>query len=115
MTAYREMPSKDPAAVLDYKIDLAPLTNGTDGAKSNWLADGETISTQTISIVAHADTPEDPVTLVEDSSSITDSGTTVTAWLSGGTSGVKYLVSSVYETSAGRTDKRTIIVPVEDR
>ena len=44
------MPSaftKDPQAVLDYKFDWAALTNGS--CASDWLDDGETISSKTAS------------------------------------------------------------------
>ena len=59
--------SKDPDAVLDYKFDWAASTNGS-GA-SDWLADGETISSHTITATTG---------LTVDSSSLTDTNTSVT-------------------------------------
>ena len=95
---------KDPDAVLDFRWDWAPLTNGR--GRSNWLAAGETITTRTI--VAEAG-------ITVDSSSITDTGTSVTAWLSDGTDGEDYTVTCRVTTSAGRTDDRTIVVLVRER
>ena len=90
----KTMPKK-PSAVLDYKFDW-----------SNWLASGETISTRTI-------TAEDGITV--DSSSITDSSTSVTVWLSGGTANESYNVTCDITTSATRTDGRSIDIQVRDR
>lgn len=84
---------KDPDAVLDYGFDW-----------SLWLADSETISDHTITV-------EDGLT--NDSSS-EDSGI-VTAWLSGGEAGVTYRVSCLIETSAGRTDERSMFLVVAER
>lgn len=86
---------KDPAAVLDYKFDW-----------SDWLESGETISTRTV-------TAESGITV--DSSSITDTNTSVTVWLSGGTAGVNYDVTCRIVTSASRTDERTIEIICRDR
>lgn len=86
---------KDPAAVLDYKFDW-----------SSWLASGETISTQTTTAATG---------LTVDSSSITDTNTTVTAWLSGGTAGTEYTVTNQIVTSSSRTDERAIRIRVENR
>lgn len=102
------MPSiflKDPDATLDYKFDWKALTNGN--GNSNWLASGETIeATYTI-------TAETGITV--DSDSRTDTNTSVTAWLSGGTAGVDYEVVCYIETSAGREDERTMVIQVRDR
>lgn len=97
---------KDPNAVLDYKFDWAPLTNGADGGSSDWLASGETISTKTITVSTG---------LTEDSSAITDTNTSVTVWLSGGTAGTSYTVACKIATSDSRTDERTITINVRDR
>lgn len=87
--------TKDPDAVLDYKFDW-----------SDWLASGETISTHTI-------TPETGITV--DSSSITDTNTSVTVWLSAGTAGNVYDVACLITTSASRTDERTIKITCRQR
>ena len=86
---------KDPDAVLDFKFDWA-----------GWLASGETISARTI-------TPDAGITV--DSSSITDTSTTVTVWLSGGTVSQSYKVTCQIVTSASRTDERTMIVRIRER
>jgi len=87
--------TKDPDAVLDYKFDW-----------SSWLASGETISTRTV-------TPETGITV--DSSSITDTSTSVTVWLSGGTVGNVYDVACLITTTASRTDERTIKIQCRER
>lgn len=97
---------KDPSAVLDYKFDWAALTNGTTGGASDWLASGETISTRTITATTG---------ITVDSSSLTDTNTSVTVWLSGGTANTVYTVTCQIVTSAGRTDERSIIVEVVNR
>lgn len=86
---------KDPDAVLDYKFDW-----------SDWLASGETISTRTI-------TPETGITV--DSDSITDTSTSVTVWLSGGTAGNVYDVACLITTSDSRTDERTMKIRCQER
>jgi hypothetical protein len=86
---------KDPSAVLDYKY------NWTD-----WLESGETISTHTIIT---------PSGITLNSSSITDTGKSVTIWLSGGTAHRKYNVVCRITTSASRTDDRTMVIAVQER
>lgn len=97
---------KDPNAVLDYKFDWKGLTNGTDGATSDWLASAETISAHTVTASTG---------LTVDSSTLTDTNTSVTAWLSGGTAGQDYTVVCHITTSAARQDDRTITVHVQQR
>lgn len=99
---------KDPDAVLDYKFDYAALTNST--GTSDWLASGETVTNQTITI-----TPVTASPLTEDSSSITDTDTSVTVWLSGGLAGTEYSVACLIVTSASRTDERTMKIKCEER
>lgn len=85
--------TKDPDAVLDWRWDW-----------TEWLADGETIVTSTMTVSAG---------LVLDSSS--NSPTSATAWLSGGTPGTPYTVANRVVTSAGRTDERTVTIRVTNR
>lgn len=92
------MPSiftKDPDAVLDYKFDW-----------DSWLEAGETITTRTITAASG---------ITVDSSSITDSGKSVTVWLSAGTVGLDYSVACKVTTSSSRTDERTIHIQVRQR
>ena len=91
----------DTDAVLDFKFDFAPLTNGQDGADSDWLESGETIATHTVTV----DTG-----ITKDSDSITDSNTSVTVWLSAPSAGEKYRVNCEIVTSASRTEQRSIMV-----
>lgn len=96
--------TKDPLAVLDYKFDWASLTNGNGG--SNWLATGETISSFTVTASAG---------LTIQSSSATDTNTSVTVWLTGGTAGTIYTVVCKIVTSQARTDERTMTIVVQNR
>ena len=101
------MPSiflKDPNAVLDYKFDWKAETNGN--GDSDWLASGETISSKTVTV---------PDGITKDSDALTDTNTSVTIWLSGGTAGVDYEVACKIATSASRTDERTIKIQVRER
>lgn len=85
---------KDPQAVLDYIFDWAA-----------WLTDiSDTLAT-------HVVTPDAGITL--DSSSIV--GSTVVAWLSGGTAGTTYRVACKITTTGGRTDERSIFIKVKER
>ncbi len=95
---------KDPAAVLDFTLDLAGATNST--GPSDWLASGETISSATVT----ADSG-----LTVDSSGLTKSNTAVTAWVSGGTDGEDYNLVFQVETSDSRTDERTMRIKVRNR
>ena len=83
---------KDPDAILDYINDW-----------SDWL-DGDTISTSTW-------TAEEGITVV----SSTESNTTSTVWLSGGSVGTMYLVTNRIVTTAGRTDDRSIHIRIIQR
>ena len=85
--------TKDPSAILDWAFDW-----------TDWLAAAETITDHTIT----ADTG-----LTVDSS--TEDAGVVTVWLSGGTAGENYKVACLVETSAGRTDERTIWIKVTNR
>ena len=86
--------NKDPDAVLDYAFDW-----------SSWLATGETISTRTITVQSGLTQP----------STDTESSGVVTVWLSGGTPGTDYDVACKIETSASRTDERTITIKCKNR
>lgn len=82
----------DPQAVLDYLWDWAA-----------WL-NGDTISSHSVSV---------PTGITLASSAHTD--TTVKAWLSGGTAGLDYKVTSHITTVAGRQDERTILIRAAER
>lgn len=87
------MLKKDPHAVLDFQFNW-----------TQWLAASETI-------VSHVITAESGITKDSDS----ETAGVVTAWLSGGATGVIYNVACLISTNAGRTDERTIQILIEDR
>jgi hypothetical protein len=89
---------KDPQAKLDYVIDF--LSNG-------YLAPGETLVSAVFTVPAGL-TKDDP----HPESNTT---TTATVWLSGGTVGQEYAVVCHIVTSEDRTDERSINIRVEDR
>ncbi len=99
-------PPKDPDDVLDYTFDFAADTNNT--GDSDWL---DTANSETIS--SYAITAQSGITV--DSDSRTDSNTSVTVWLSGGTAGSTYTVACKIVTSASRTKEVTGIVEVQSR
>lgn len=84
---------KDPQAVLNYVFDW-----------SLWLALGETISSVVNTVPAG-------LTLT----SASNTTTTATLKLSGGTAGQSYKVSNRITTSTSQVDERTIIIQVDER
>jgi len=102
--AQRSSWTKDPEAVLDFKFDWKASTNGR--GPTDWLAAGETIGTHSVTASTG---------LTVDSSSVTDTNTSVTVWLSGGTAGSIYNVTAHIVTSANREDDRTITIKCEER
>lgn len=84
--------TKDPQAVLDYKVDW-----------SDWLG--------TDTIVASDWTVPTGLTLELE----TNTTTIATAWLSGGTVATSYNVTNEITTADGRTDDRTITIKVKER
>jgi hypothetical protein len=83
--------SKDPDDVLDYVFDW-----------STWLG-ADTIASDTVTVATG---------LTKDSDSNTT--TAVTVWLSGGTPGTSYKVTSKITTAAGRTKTASIVINVEE-
>ena len=96
---------KDPNAVLDYIIDFAAYSNGR--GPEDYLQEGETISSTEVF--------SSPEGLVVDSFSISDSNTSVTIWVSGGTLDETYRVTCRIVTSNSRTDDRSISIKIEER
>ena len=101
------VPIKDPDARLDYYFDWKALTNGT--GESDWLAGGETITAFTVTADAGITVDDDPAP------ALINGATAVKVWLSGGTAGRVYAVTNHIETSAGRTDDRTLMIRVQER
>ena len=83
---------KDPDAVLDYTIDW-----------ETWL-DSDTISTSTWTVPSGITKNTD-----------TNTTTTTTIWLSGGTAGISYDLLDRIVTAAGRTEDRTIAIIVREK
>lgn len=83
---------KDPDAVLDYQIDW-----------SDWLG-ADTISTSSWTVSSG---------ITKDSD--TNSSTTTTIWLSGGTAGTRYELVNEIVTAGVRTENRTIYIEVVER
>ena len=86
---------KDPDAVLDY---------GFDWSSDDWLASGEEIQTSTWTV---------PAGITKDSDSNTT--TTTTIWLSGGSDGTDYVIANKIVTSDGRTDERSFKILCRER
>lgn len=97
-TPYFKQVTKAPADVLDFTYDW----NGSATAGGPWMATGDTISTSTWSAPAG-------ITIASD----TETTTTSTVWLSGGTAGSSYDVVNTITTAGGRTKTLTLRVKVE--
>lgn len=95
---------KDPQAVSDYEFAWGRPHAG----EPPWLQPGETIQSETITII-----PSGQLNLEQ--SDITNGGTSVTVWLSQGNLGVTYTVRCRVVTSASRTDVRSMSVVVQNR
>jgi hypothetical protein len=99
---------KDPDDTLNFKFDYAPLENGN--GNSNWLdrtsSPLEIISEKSLSIDSPGPTIE--------SSTITDSSTSVMISVSGGTAGHQYKVVCTITTSTGQVLERTAYIHVHD-
>ena len=87
---------KDPDATLDYTIDW-----------SAWLEDGDTIAGSQWVV---------PTDLTQDAPA-TNTDTTTTVWLSGGTAGADYVVTNRITTASNpdRIDDRSIVIRVRER
>lgn len=84
---------KDSDAVLDFEFNY-----------EEWLSPSEVI--QSYTIIASPGITVDSDTNTDDK---------VTVWLSGGTAGVPYTVTSRITTNQGRTDDRTMTIRVTNR
>lgn len=88
----------DADATLDYRWDW-----------TDWLTDGDTITTATVTDTTGA---AEPAIVV---STTTHDDTSVTVWLSGGVAGQLARITCRITTSQGRTDERTLRLYVTDR
>lgn len=87
---------KDPDAKLDFGINW-----------SDWLADGETISSSAWAVPSGITQSSSPAP--------TNTTNTTTIWLEGGSAGTTYTVTNRITTSAGRIDERSLFVAVKSR
>lgn len=83
---------KDPNAVLDYIINWAAFLGADAILSDSWIV------------------PTGITSVTE-----TNTSTTSTIWLSGGTVGEKYALTNRIVTAGGRTEDRTIYVRVEEK
>ncbi|HHB12214.1 MAG TPA: hypothetical protein ENK62_03330 [Chromatiales bacterium] len=83
---------KDPDSTLDYVIDWSSWLGSDTIASSSWTV---------------------PAGLTMTSESNTT--TTATVWLSGGSAGSSYQVTNRITTAAGRVDERSITIEVQER
>jgi hypothetical protein len=84
------------------------LWYGLDWGALGWLPEGDTISTAAWTVADDAGA-EDPITLLVNDDSIEN---TTETWvrLTGGTSGVDYIVSCLATTSSGEVGQRSLLV-----
>lgn len=85
----------DPQSVLDYKVDW-----------SAWLAAGETISASTWTV---------PAGITQTTPAPSNTTTTTTIWLTGGTLNASYSVTNHITTNQGRQQDQTITLAVRER
>ena len=97
MTVHVGTKTKDPDSVADYKFDW-----------SRWL---EETTTTTDTISSSSWTVDSGLTKDSDSNSTT----TATIWVSGGTAGTAYQATNRIVTAGGRTADRTITFIVRER
>lgn len=85
---------KDPSDVLDYDIDY-----------SDWITDGDTITTAATSVSPASE-------LVVDSVQV--SSPEVKVWVSGGEAGTTYTITVTASTTAGRVKEETFKIRVKE-
>jgi hypothetical protein len=86
---------KDPDAVLDYLVDWDDDTE--DWLGTDTISTSEFIAESGITINSHTNTP-----------------TTATVWLSGGTTGTKYKITNRITTAGGRTNDQSFYVKIKE-
>lgn len=102
------MQYKDPSAVLDFALDLAPAPSINTAP---WLAQGEMVTSLTVT--ADAGLTVNSSSIATNSAGVAAS--LLVAWLAGGTAGATYTVRFQFTTSQGRTDCRAMPVKVVQR
>ena len=89
-------PTKDPADILDYEVDISPALIGNER--------------DAIATLAVAITPSNPGDLTL-TSAATD-GAVAVLWLSAGQAGTVYTITIAITTLNGRTVQRSVLLPV---
>lgn len=87
---------KDPSEKLDYQVDW-----------TTWLSEGETISGVDWTVETGLSQPSTPAA--------SNTTTTATVWLEGGTLGARYTIGCRITTNQSRVAERSFTVQVEDR
>lgn len=107
---------KDPDSVIEYVFDWQPLTNGTDPQGTDWLGTDETISSHTIvvtnGLVADSSDRTGIVVRIGATDYTLANNTAVRVWLSGGTLGKVAQVTCRVTSSGGRTEDKSISIPI---
>jgi hypothetical protein len=98
--SFRKWPPKDPDAIKDYSINWAQDDDGNPGlyagdelASSEWIV---------------------PAGITKTDESFTPEGLT-TIWLSGGTDKASYTLTNRITTAGGRTDDRSVVLPIKQQ
>lgn len=86
-------PNKDADEVLDYQIDWTDLLDGDTISTSTWLISGSGLTKQSQS----------------------NTTTTATIWLQGGTDGTAYVVTNTITTAGGRTFEQAVKIKIKAR
>lgn len=88
-----QWPAKDPDEVLDYTLRWSRRLDGDTIDTSSWTIDDDALE--------------------QESNSNTD--TTTTVWLSGGTIGEKYTLTNRVVTAGGRTMEESVTIRIRER
>lgn len=116
MSTYVLDPIKDPSDVLDYKTDFANTTNG--GTVANFLVPGELIASVVVAASPGINV-HDGITVYNGvtraAPAATDTDTSVTFWLSGGTHLSNYTITVTITTTASRLVERSRVIRVRQQ
>lgn len=107
--AFKTLEPKDPNSEgIDYMVDLAALRNGR--GTQDYLQDGEFIDENAMQVEAFSDDPS----LVIDNFYVTDSNSSITIILSGGTVNTFSSVTARFKTTLGRKVDRSFRIFIKN-
>ncbi|WP_299082350.1 hypothetical protein [uncultured Paraglaciecola sp.] len=107
--AFKTLEPKDPNSEgIDYMVDLAALRNGR--GTQDYLQDGEFIDENAMKVEAFSDDPS----LVIDDFYVTDSNSSITIILSGGTVNTFSSVTARFKTTLGRKVDRSFRIFIKN-